>query len=76
MQAFVTRRLLALLPTLIFASLIVFVSMRLIPGDVIDLMLAQNDLSTDHDRAAIEAALGWRATPAARGSMTRCPMGR
>ena len=58
MQAFVTRRLLALLPTLIFASLIVFVSMRLIPGDVIDLMLAQNDLSTDHDRAAIEAALG------------------
>ncbi|MDE0273704.1 MAG: ABC transporter permease [Gammaproteobacteria bacterium] len=58
MQAFVTRRLLALVPTLVFASLIVFVSMRLIPGDVIDLMLAQNDLSTDHDRAAIEAALG------------------
>ncbi|MYE86442.1 MAG: ABC transporter permease, partial [Gammaproteobacteria bacterium] len=58
MQAFVTRRLLALVPTLIFASLIVFVSMRLIPGDVIDLMLAQNDLSTDHDRVAIEAALG------------------
>ncbi len=58
MQAFVTRRLLALLPTLIFASLIVFVSMRLIPGDVIDLMLAQNDLSTDYDRGAIEAALG------------------
>ena len=58
MQAFVIRRLLALLPTLIFASLIVFVSMRLIPGDVIDLMLAQNDLSTDHDRAAIEVALG------------------
>lgn len=58
MQAFVTRRLLALLPTLMFASLIVFVSMRLIPGDVIDLMLAQNDLATDHDRAAIEAALG------------------
>ena len=58
MQAFVTRRLLALVPTLVFASLIVFVSMRLIPGDVIDLMLAQNDLSTDHDRVAIEAALG------------------
>ena len=58
MQAFVTRRLLALVPTLIFASLIVFVSMRLIPGDVIDMMLAQNDLSTDHDRAAIEVALG------------------
>ena len=58
MQAFIVRRLLALGPTLIFASLIVFVSMRLIPGDVIDLMLAQNDVSGSQDRAAIEAALG------------------
>jgi peptide/nickel transport system permease protein len=57
-QAFVLRRLLALIPTLLFASLIVFLSMRLIPGDVIDLMLAQNDIATDQDRAQIEAALG------------------
>ncbi len=58
MQAYIIRRLLALLPTLFFASLIVFVSMRLIPGDVIDLMLAQNDIVTTQDRARIEAALG------------------
>ncbi len=58
MQAYVVRRLIALIPTLIFASLIVFVLMRLIPGDVIDLMLAQNDIATTQDRAAIEAALG------------------
>ena len=58
MHAYVVRRLAALLPTLFFASLIVFVSMRLIPGDVIDLMLAQNDISTGQDRARIEAALG------------------
>ena len=58
MQAYLIRRLLALLPTLFFASLIVFVSMRLIPGDVIDLMLAQNDIVTGQDRAKIEAALG------------------
>ena len=58
MQAYILRRLLALLPTLFFASLIVFVSMRLIPGDVIDLMLAQNDVATSQDRARIEAALG------------------
>jgi peptide/nickel transport system permease protein len=58
MRAFLVRRLLAVIPTLLFASLIVFGSMRLIPGDVIDLMLAQNDISTSHDRAAIEAALG------------------
>lgn len=58
MQAYIARRLLALLPTLFFASLIVFMSMRLIPGDVIDLMLAQNDVATSQDRARIEAALG------------------
>lgn len=32
--------------------------MRLIPGNIIDLMLAQNDIATGQDRAAIEAALG------------------
>ena len=58
MYAYLARRLLALVPTLFFASLIVFISMRLIPGDVIDLMLAQNDITTGQDRARIEAALG------------------
>lgn len=48
----------ALLPTLIFTSIIVFASIRLIPGDIIDLMLAQNDIASGQDRAAIEAALG------------------
>ncbi len=59
MQAYITRRLLALLPTLILVSLIVFFCQRLIPGDVIDLMLSQNDLATAQDRAVIEAALGF-----------------
>ena len=45
MQAYILRRLLALVPTLFFASVIVFVTVRLIPGDVIDLMLSQNDVS-------------------------------
>jgi peptide/nickel transport system permease protein len=58
MQGYIVRRLLALFPTLFFASLIVFVSVRLIPGSVIDLMLAQNDIATGSNRAAIEAALG------------------
>jgi peptide/nickel transport system permease protein len=56
--AYTVRRLLALVPTLFFASVIVFVSVRLIPGSVIDLMLANNPLAADKDRAAIEAALG------------------
>ena len=58
MRLLIIRRLLALLPTLIFTSIIVFASIRMIPGDVIDLMLAQNDISTGNDRAMIEAALG------------------
>lgn len=58
MFAYTVRRLFALIPTLFFASVIVFVSVRLIPGSVIDLMLANNPLAVDKDRAVIEAALG------------------
>ena len=58
MGQYVIRRLLALLPTLIFASLIVFLAVRAIPGDIIDQMLAQNDISSGQDREKIEAALG------------------
>jgi peptide/nickel transport system permease protein len=45
MQAYIARRLLALIPTLFFASVIVFVTVHLIPGSVIELMLSQNDIS-------------------------------
>ena len=47
MQAYLARRLLALIPALFFASLIVFVSVRLVPGSIIDMMLAQNDVGAD-----------------------------
>ena len=59
MQAYIVRRLLALIPTLFFASLIVFVTVRLIPGSVIDLMLSQNDISADKfSRDQLISALG------------------
>jgi peptide/nickel transport system permease protein len=59
MGAYLARRLLALLPTLVLASLIVFVTIRLIPGDVIDLMLSQNDVAADKmNRDQLVAALG------------------
>src|SRR6266446_7394749 len=58
-QTYILRRLLALAPTLFFASLIVFVTVRLIPGNVIDLMLSQNDISADKfSRDQLIAALG------------------
>jgi peptide/nickel transport system permease protein len=58
-QAYIIRRLLALIPTLIFASIIVFTTVRLIPGDIIDMMLSQNDISASKmDREALMATLG------------------
>lgn len=60
MQAYIVRRLLALIPTLFFASVIVFVTVRLIPGDVIDLMLSQNDIAAAKmGREQLERALGF-----------------
>ena len=58
MRDYVVRRLLALSPTLFFASLIVFLAIRMVPGNVIDLMLAQNDAASSLDRGKIESALG------------------
>jgi peptide/nickel transport system permease protein len=58
MQTYILRRVLALIPTLLFASLIVFVTVRLIPGSVIDLMLSQNDIAVGKDRTQLEVALG------------------
>jgi peptide/nickel transport system permease protein len=59
MQGYVIRRVLALIPTLIFASFIVFMTVRMIPGNIIDLMLSQNDVSASKaTRAQLEVALG------------------
>ena len=58
MRAYLVRRLAALVPTLFIASLIVFVTVRLLPGDVIDMMIAQNDIGSKVTRQALEAALG------------------
>ena len=59
MRPYVLRRLLALVPTLFIASLIVFTTVRLIPGDVIDMMLSQNDVGADKlSRDQLVAALG------------------
>jgi peptide/nickel transport system permease protein len=59
MQAYIMRRLLALIPTMFFASLIVFVTVRLIPGDIIDMMLSQNDIAAAKvSRDQLVAALG------------------
>jgi len=59
MRAYLVRRLLALIPTILFATLIVFVVIRVIPGDIIDQMISQHDISDQEvTRQSIEKALG------------------
>ena len=58
MRAYIIRRILLIIPTIILASLIVFFIIRLIPGDVIDLMLAEQVGGQKLARADIEKALG------------------
>lgn len=60
MQSYVTRRLLAVIPTLFFASIIVFLVIRLLPGDVVDLIIKSAPFieNTEQMRAEIERDLG------------------
>ncbi len=59
MRAYTIRRLIALIPTLILATVIVFFLIRMVPGHVIDLMLSQQDISADKvTREYIEKELG------------------
>ena len=58
MRTYIIRRLLLIIPTLFLASLIVFFIVRLIPGDVVNIMTAQMHRLTGMTRPAIEKALG------------------
>ena len=58
MRAYIIRRLLLVIPTLFILSLIVFFSVRFIPGDTIDAMLGTVDFSAEVDREALERMLG------------------
>ena len=59
MRAYIIRRLLLIIPTLFILTILVFLSVRFIPGDIIDVMVA--DLvhtGGDIDREAFERRLG------------------
>ena len=59
MRAYIIRRLLLIIPTLFILSILVFLSVRFIPGDVIDTMVANNEYLTGAiDREAYERMLG------------------
>ena len=58
MKAYIIRRLLLILPTLFILSLLVFLSVRFIPGDVIDVLQGRMDWYGEVDRATVERRLG------------------
>ncbi len=59
MRAYIIRRVLLIIPTLFILTVLVFLSVRFIPGDVIDIMASRLDHTTAaFDREAVERALG------------------
>jgi len=62
MTAYIIRRLLLMIPTIVLVSIIVFAGIRLIPGDVIDQMVTEHVFAsvTERDQTveAIRAKLG------------------
>ena len=60
MRAYIVRRLLLILPTLFILSILVFLSVRFIPGDVVDVMIGRMDMLSPGsiDRESVERRLG------------------
>ena len=59
MRAYIIRRLLLIVPTLFILSILVFLSVRFLPGDAIDAMLGKQEfIGAEVDRAALEHMLG------------------
>ena len=59
MRAYIIRRLLLIIPTLFIVTIIVFLSVRFIPGDVVDTMVGDMQLSVmDIDREGVLRMLG------------------
>ena len=61
MRAYIIRRLLLIIPTLFILSILVFLSVRFIPGDVIDVMVGRMEAEGgggELDREAMEHMLG------------------
>ena len=58
MSQYIGRRLLLLVPTLIGMSLFIFLMLRLLPGDVVDLMTAGQEQATDDAKRKLREAFG------------------
>lgn len=57
MSTYIIRRLLLAIPTLLIVTLLTTASLRIIPGDAIDVLIGQMDLSGKEDRGVLRAQL-------------------
>ena len=57
MSTYITRRLLLAIPTILIVTMLTTFSVRLIPGDAIDVIVGEMDMSGKEDLAAIRARL-------------------
>jgi len=58
MRTYIIRRLLLIVPTMFLVSILLFLLIRLIPGNIVDQMIRERPFSMDAARAAIEQELG------------------
>ena len=59
MSAYIIRRLLLIIPTMFILTILVFLSVRFLPGDIVDKMMVElGQAGASLDRAAMERMLG------------------
>ena len=57
MGTYIVRRLLLVIPTLLIVTALTTIAIRLIPGDAVDVLVGQMDLSGKEDRGVLRAQL-------------------
>jgi peptide/nickel transport system permease protein len=58
MTDYIIRRVLLAIPTIILVIFLTFMMLRLVPGDLVQIILAERPYATEDDRAALEKQLG------------------
>src|SRR5690349_10921439 len=58
MTTYIIRRMLLAIPTILLVMFMTFMMLRLVPGSLVDTILADRPYSTAEDRAALEEQLG------------------
>jgi peptide/nickel transport system permease protein len=57
-RSYIIRRLLLAVPTIFLVTIIVFMTIRMVPGSVVDMMASNLQITNTVDKQAIEAELG------------------